>query len=195
MHIKQTVGAQWIEEVELRASREIYMRLRAIPAVVVLGRGNPSIYDTSDSSAVGALVEEGGQGNHLPIFSFLIRCGDRFLHYQLVCALLNDLFGIQSRGGCMCAGPFSQSLLGILDPQLNAAMEAQLLDKHEVLRPGYTRMSFPFFVQEKEIDYVLRGIAFVAEHGWKFLPFYRYCSSCGAVKYNALLFCKINGDT
>jgi hypothetical protein len=28
-------------------------------------------------------------------------------------ALLNDLFGIQSRGGCSCAGPYGHRLLGI----------------------------------------------------------------------------------
>ena len=37
--------------------------------------------------------------HHLPIFSFLIRKGHRFLHHNFVCALLNDLFGVQSRGG------------------------------------------------------------------------------------------------
>ncbi len=49
----------------------------------------------------------------LPIVSFMIRHGCyRFLHYNFVAALLNDLFGIQSRGGCACAGPYAQQLLG-----------------------------------------------------------------------------------
>ena len=38
------------------------------------------------------------QSHNLPIFSFLIRRGHRFLHHNFVCALLNDLFGVQSRG-------------------------------------------------------------------------------------------------
>ncbi|EDV21640.1 uncharacterized protein TRIADDRAFT_59846 [Trichoplax adhaerens] len=46
----------------------------------------------------------------LPIFSFLIRHSEtkRFLHYNYVCVLLNDLFGIQARGGCACAGPYAE---------------------------------------------------------------------------------------
>ncbi len=36
-----------------------------------------------------------------------------YLHQNFVAALLSDLFGIQSRGGCMCAGPYGQILLGI----------------------------------------------------------------------------------
>ena len=35
------------------------------------------------------------------------------LHHNFVVALLNDLFGIQSRGGCSCAGPYGHRLLGI----------------------------------------------------------------------------------
>ena len=46
----------------------------------------------------------------LPIFSFLIRhpTTGAFLHHNYVCVLLNDLFGIQARGGCACAGPYAQ---------------------------------------------------------------------------------------
>ena len=46
----------------------------------------------------------------LPIFSFLIKHQetDLYLHYNFVTTLLNDLFGIQTRGGCACAGPYAQ---------------------------------------------------------------------------------------
>ena len=49
----------------------------------------------------------------LPVFSFLVRRGKYYLHYNFVSAVLNDLFGIQARGGCACAGPFAQHLLGV----------------------------------------------------------------------------------
>lgn len=45
----------------------------------------------------------------LPIFSFKIyhpQTG-RFLHHNFVSTLLNDVFGIQARGGCACAGPYA----------------------------------------------------------------------------------------
>lgn len=46
----------------------------------------------------------------LPVFSFLVRHphSGRFLHPNFVCSLLNDLFGVQARGGCSCAGPYAQ---------------------------------------------------------------------------------------
>ena len=55
---------------------------------------------------------------HLPILSFMIKVpatkfvGCHFyLHHNFVCALLNDLFGIQARGGCACSGPYAQGLI------------------------------------------------------------------------------------
>ena len=45
--------------------------------------------------------------------------------------LLNDLFGIQSRSGCLCSGPYGQDVLGISVARA-AEFEAALLDKNEV---------------------------------------------------------------
>lgn len=50
-----------------------------------------------------------GNKNGLPVFSFLVynpQAG-RFLHHNFVASLLNDLYGIQARGGCACAGPYA----------------------------------------------------------------------------------------
>ena len=62
----------------------------------------------------------------LPIFSFLIRhpIAGVFLHHNYVCALLNDLFGIQARGGCACAGPYAQvsAVLVLLIYQLTSSI-------------------------------------------------------------------------
>ena len=63
---------------------------------------------TRPSQVLGNLEAE-----RLSIVSFVInRPGGRYLHHNLVVAILNDLFGIQSRGGCSCAGPYGHRLLG-----------------------------------------------------------------------------------
>lgn len=159
MNLKQSIRGSWIEQEEFRISSYVLQRLQSQPAVVLLGKPQAAAEDIA--------------GRYLPIFSFLIRCGGKFLHFHFVAALLNDLFGIQCRGGCMCAGPFSQILLGITDLH-NQAFEQALLNRHEVLRPGYTRLSFPYWMSPVEIDYIVEAILFVAEHGAKFLPVYRY---------------------
>eukprot|EP01126_Amoeba_proteus_P038772 TRINITY_DN4056_c0_g5_i1.p1 TRINITY_DN4056_c0_g5~~TRINITY_DN4056_c0_g5_i1.p1 ORF type:complete len:657 (+),score=132.55 TRINITY_DN4056_c0_g5_i1:1139-3109(+) len=114
----------------------------------------------------------------LPIFSFMIRHGSRFLHYNFVCVLLNDLFGIQSRGGCMCAGPYALNLLGI-DSEISDRIFSQMdsFDEAEILRPGFTRINFNYFVSESEFQYVLRAVEFVAKRGWQFLCEYSFNAS------------------
>ncbi len=83
---------RWIESEEKRIFDAAYLRLASHPNIVLLCRRHAA-------SAPGDVL-----GRHLPLFSLLIRSGSRFLHFNLVCALLNDLFGVQTRGGCMCAG-------------------------------------------------------------------------------------------
>ncbi len=55
----------------------------------------------------------------LPIFAFIIYVPGvcRYLHQNLVCLLFNDLFGIQVRSGCACAGPYALDLMNINDPK------------------------------------------------------------------------------
>jgi selenocysteine lyase/cysteine desulfurase len=98
--LKQSFNVQWIEQEELKISQYAQTKLQQNKKILLLGR-------------LGGWIQPGTNIRHLPIFSFLIRRGSRFLHHNFVCALLNDLFGVQSRGGCQCAGPFSQHILGI----------------------------------------------------------------------------------
>jgi len=137
------------------------------------------LLDHSHTAASASIIDSQHQ---LPIFSFLVRwappverssstkVGGRFLHFNFVCALLNDLFGIQCRGGCQCAGPYAQRLLG-LGPVNNAAVEQSLLqDKAEVLRPGFSRLSLPYTLSLAEVEFTVAALSFVAQKGYLFLP-------------------------
>mmetsp|Transcript_29052 Transcript_29052/g.32590 ORF Transcript_29052/g.32590 Transcript_29052/m.32590 type:complete len:1297 (-) Transcript_29052:13-3903(-) len=153
-------------EYDLKRSKTIQERLKNVPNLVLL--------DGKFSMDVPKL----------PIYSFLIRCGKMFLHYNYVCALLNDVFGIQSRGGCQCAGPYSQYLLGMNSNGndndnggcgSNDAVEKWLVHtKDELMRPGATRLSLPSMgTTIEQEDYVVDAIRWVATHGWKLLHVYR----------------------
>jgi hypothetical protein len=89
----------------------------------------------------------------------------------------------------MCAGPYSQWLLGLCDAvaplstdedggttccSINDSVENALLDKQEVIRPGYTRLSFPYFTPQEKVEYILKAIEFIADYGVLFLHDYRY---------------------
>ena len=123
------------------------------------------------------------EAKRLPIFSFLILNEESgfYLHHNFVAALLNDLFGIQARAGCACAGPYAQKLLGISEELAYSyinIMKSGGLDNSQngdaIFKPGFTRFSVTFFMDEETVDYILECVHFTATYGWMFLPFYDF---------------------
>lgn len=115
----------------------------------------------------------------LSIVSFVVRRPDgRVLHHNAVVAILNDLFGIQSRGGCSCAGPYGHRLLGI-DLDTSHAFERQIAAGCEGIKPGWVRVNFNYFIDEPTFRYIVEAIILVAEQGAKLLPFYRFDPATG----------------
>ncbi len=85
----------------------------------------------------------------LSILSFVVRRpGGRYLHHNAVVALLNDLFGIQARGGCSCAGPYGHRLLGI-DVERSHEYERAITAGCEGIKPGWVRVNFNYFIDEE----------------------------------------------
>ena len=107
-----------------------------------------------------------------------MRHGDGYLHHNYVVALLNDLFGIQTRGGCSCAGPYGHRLLGI-DLATSHEFECEILAGYEGVKPGWVRINFNYFLAEPVVEFLLRAVEWVAAHGWKLLPRYRFDSRTG----------------
>ncbi len=114
----------------------------------------------------------------LSIVSFLVRFGERYLHHNFVVALLNDLFGIQARGGCSCAGPYGHRLLGI-DTERSALFRKAIKSGCEGIKPGWVRVNFNYFCSENEFAYILEAVELIAEHGWKLLPHYQFDPESG----------------
>lgn len=120
----------------------------------------------------------------LPIVSFNVRHGGLLLHHNFVAALLNDLFGIQVRAGCACAGPYAQRCMGI-NRRLSGLLEAALLQGDELLRPGFVRLNLPYFAREDQVRFVLDAVMFVANHGWKLLPLYAFLPATGEWRHRS----------
>ncbi len=151
--LKQAVGHDVI-----RAREESFLR-RAVaqwgqePTISILGN-------------VGA--------ERLSIVSFVVTApSGSYLHHNFVVSVLNDLFGIQSRGGCSCAGPYGHRLLGIdLDRSHEFAREVER--GCEGIKPGWVRVNFNYFISEAVFDYVVQAVRLVAREGWRLLPDYRF---------------------
>ncbi len=121
-------------------------------------------------------------GNHecrrLSIVSFVIRHGDRYLHHNFVVALLNDLFGIQSRGGCSCAGPYGHRLLGI-DIETSHEFEREITGGCEGIKPGWIRINFNYFISDAVFHFIIQAVQMVAEDGWRLLGHYDFDPASG----------------
>ena len=179
--LKQSVGAEFIMQREERLRRRFLTRFESNPNLLILGSSS---------------------GSQLALFSFLVRhaTSGLFLHHNYVVALLNDLFGLQTRGGCACAGPAMQSLLG-LSRELVRSYEAVLVEdsrldrvglrrqgehsQWEVVRPGATRLNLPWVSTEEELEFILSALELVADQGWKLLPLYRFNNETGEWRHRS----------
>jgi hypothetical protein len=130
------------------------------------------------------------ESERLSIVSFVVRRPPssegtaRYLHHNYVVALLNDLFGIQSRGGCSCAGPYGHRLLGI-DIERSHAFEREITHGCEGIKPGWVRVNFTYFLDEEVADYIIDAVLFVARHGARFLPDYTFDEQTGLWHHRA----------
>ncbi|MFT7048309.1 MAG: selenocysteine lyase/cysteine desulfurase [Halioglobus sp.] len=159
--LQREVGIEEIERREHDYVQRAMSRLSSLPNIEILG---------------------GVDAPRLSIMSLRFLHGAKDLHYNFVVALMNDLFGIQVRGGCSCAGPYGHNLLGI-DMVHSKAIENEIGKGSTVLRPGWVRLNFNYFIDEQEFQYLLRAVELVSQHGWRLLPFYRFDDSCGVWKY------------
>ncbi len=115
--------------------------------------------------------------DRLSIVSFVVKDpegGENFyLHHNFVVAVLNDLFGIQSRGGCSCAGPYGHRLLGI-DLDRSHEFEREITRGCEGIKPGWVRVNFNYFIDDMTFDYITTAVELIADHGHALLSQYRF---------------------
>ena len=156
--LKEAVGVEAIRRREEELLTRALERWRRHPGVEILG----------DVDA-----------ERLAIVSFRVRPeGGEVLHHNFVVALLGDLFGIQSRGGCSCAGPYGHRLLGI-DDERSHAYQRVLESGCEGLKPGWVRVTLSYVMPDEEVDHVIDAVELVADHGRRLLTDYRFDPATG----------------
>ena len=155
--LKEEIGAGVIQELEASHLQRALSSWLESPGLLLLG--NPAL-------------------PRVPIVSFGIRYPRTarpvgMLHPNFVVALLDDLFGIQARSGCFCAGPYIHRLVD-LDLETSAAHEAEVLRGRLGIKLGFIRLSFKYFMSDPLVEYLVEAVNFLAEHAWKLLPLYAF---------------------
>lgn len=148
--MKCDLGVDLIEQAEARATEWAMRAWGEVPNIEILAGNHP---------------------HRLPIFSLVIGHAGRMLHPAFVVAVLNDLFGIQARAGCSCAGPYAHDILRISDAQA-LRYEALVDSGYPMFRPGWTRLGFHFLHDDATINYLIEAVRFVAWHAGELLSLY-----------------------
>ncbi|WP_299895553.1 aminotransferase class V-fold PLP-dependent enzyme [uncultured Ruegeria sp.] len=110
--------------------------------------------------------------HRLPIFSFLVRGNaGQPVHQQLFTRMLSDIYGIQVRGGCACAGPYAHHLLGI-DQATSEALHAALSAGEEMKKPGWVRLNFSYLMSEETVRFIIDSVNDLSHRTEEFAPYY-----------------------
>ncbi|MEL6132511.1 MAG: aminotransferase class V-fold PLP-dependent enzyme [Bacteroidota bacterium] len=136
IRLKEQMGIDQMLQREKPMVQKLMHGLKSIPGVHVLADH----------------IEE-----RLGVISFYID----HLHYNLGVKLLNDRFGVQTRGGCSCAGTYGHYLLNI-SREKSKAIRTQIDAGLLSVKPGWIRASIHPVMSDEEIDQLLHAIEGVA---------------------------------
>ncbi|KAI3665084.1 hypothetical protein L6452_43702 [Arctium lappa] len=175
--VKEYISCEVIAKKEVDYIERAIKRLVKNPKIWVLGNTNTNTNNVVERHA---------------ILSFLVytttaiaarETRDKPLSGAFVAKLMNDLFGIQARGGCACAGPYAHRLLHIDEPHSFVIKSAVNMGYNGV-RLGWTRVSFPYYMSNEEYEFILAAIEFIAIYGQRFLSLYHlnWNTGCWSLK-------------
>jgi len=148
--LKEQMGLSAIQHREEALVERLFAGLRTIPNIHILADN----------------VER-----RLGIFSFYIHG----LHFNLMVKLLNDRFGIQSRGGCSCAGTYGHYLLHV-DPKRSQQMTDRIDQGDLSAKLGWIRLSVHPTTTDDEADYIIEAVREIIKNGKKWGKDYEYNS-------------------
>ena len=124
---------------------------------------------------------EGNIKSRLGIVSFMVKGA----HYNLIVQLLNDRFGIQTRGGCSCAGTYGHLLLKV-DEARSYEILNQIHSGNLLCKPGWTRLSLHPTMTNAEIDFIMDAIEQTAVHFAEWSEAYTYDAASNQYTFNGV---------
>ncbi len=102
------------------------------------------------------------EAKRLPIVSFVVSDGHDVIHHRLVTRMLSDVYGIQAREGCSCAGPYGHRLLQV-SRQLSTSIRAEINAGQILAKPGWTRLNFCHLQDDHTADLIIDAVADLSE--------------------------------
>jgi selenocysteine lyase/cysteine desulfurase len=148
IQLKEKMGVQNILDREHELVEYIFAKLNQLPNLHILANQHQ---------------------DRLGVISFYI---DE-LHFNLGVKLLNDKFGIQTRGGCSCAGTYGHYLLHV-DQETSHNLVCQISSGDLIQKPGWIRMSVHPTTTSAEIEFVCESIRLLSKNHLEWAKEYQY---------------------
>ena len=148
IQLKEQMGTDKIENREDEINEVVFETLENLPGVKILAPD---------------------QKKRMSIFSFYF---EKY-HFNLVVKLLNDRFGMQTRGGCSCAGTYGHFLLNV-DQETSNRIKGQILEGCSTQKPGWIRMSLHPTISNQEVEFICNSLQELAVHIEEWSKDYRY---------------------
>lgn len=106
----------------------------------------------------------------------------RNIHYNLVTKVLNDRYGIQVRGGCVCAGTYGHMLMK-LDQKASKKIRNKILKGDNSFKPGFVRLSLHPTLTDKELEYIITAIKEIIQNQEEYKNSYTYLMEKNEFEY------------
>ena len=148
IQLKEEMGVENIQNREHEIVEYVFDRLQSVENINILAEQHK---------------------DRLGVISFYIND----LHFNLGVKILNDRFGIQTRGGCSCAGTYGHFLLHV-DQETSNDLVCQISSGDLIKKPGWIRMSIHPTTTNEEIKYVCDNIIALAENHKNWASEYNY---------------------
>ncbi|MDK3073736.1 aminotransferase class V-fold PLP-dependent enzyme [Sedimentitalea sp. JM2-8] len=159
--VKDAVGTDAIAASEARFNRMALEGWRGNPHLELLGADHP---------------------HRLPIFSFRVRDAKGApVHQQLFTRMLSDVYGIQARGGCACAGPYAHRLLQIGEAE-STALHRELAEGRELRKPGWVRLNFSYMMDDRTARFIIDSVNALSRTTEDYAPRYAVDSATARFK-------------
>ena len=137
IQLKEKMGTQKIKEREDEINLIVFKTLEQLKGVRILAPNHKK---------------------RLSIFSFYF---EKY-HFNLVVKLLNDRCGIQTRGGCACAGTYGHFLLNV-NQETSTKIKNQILEGCNTEKPGWVRLSLHPTITNKELTFICNALKELSE--------------------------------
>mmetsp|Transcript_7283 Transcript_7283/g.19824 ORF Transcript_7283/g.19824 Transcript_7283/m.19824 type:complete len:707 (+) Transcript_7283:70-2190(+) len=186
--VRKLVTVELASDLSWRACEKAIKRWAKHPNIYLMGSDRSEYWSSKRLPIVSfniLMPEFNGSARDKPPADPSFLGTRKMLHPHFVCAILNDLYGIQSRSGCSCAGPYGTTIWNMDVKTVDKLRGIVLRSGLDAAKPGWCRVNMCWTMTDEEVEFLIEALEQVAAHAWKLLPLYATDWRSGAYQHRS----------